>query len=65
MQYYSLGVPKIVHNFPERFTPAFLAVFARTARGLRRAYGPMLKWGAQTASFFVNPLFASLAAVGV
>jgi hypothetical protein len=65
MQYYSLAAPEIVHNFPERFTPAFLAVFARTRRGLRRAGGPLVKWGAETAAFFVNRLFASPAAAGV
>jgi hypothetical protein len=65
MQYYWIATPEICHNSPERFTPAFLAVFAPPPKPPKAAMLPPLKREAETASFFVNPLFAGGPATGV
>jgi len=53
------------YNSLERFTPAFLAVFAPPPEALQPAIRPRLKREAETAAFFVNPLFAGRPAMGV
>ncbi len=65
MQYYSLAAPEICHNSPERFTAAFLAVFAPPPGPPKAAMLPPLKREAETDLLFVNPLFAGGPATGV